>query len=192
MKKILVVASDKAEIKGFESDFLTLVSGVGPILAAAKTAGEIVKTGADVVISVGSCGSLGRIKKGEVVSFSTVVTPDQDLSSMHLAMGATIDWNRSTLKELRTGDRKSGLTLLSSGTFTSSYRDVFSSFSPDCVDMEAYGVGIAALSFGIPFYAVKLVSDIVGDHSSVGDISFSVREGRERLLSALLELKDSL
>lgn len=192
MKKILVVASDKAEIKGLEKYFLTLVSGVGPILASAKTAGEIVKSGAEVVISVGTCGSLGRIKRGEVVSFSTVVTPDQDLSSMHLSLGATIDWNRSTIKELRTGDRKSGLTLLSSGKFTSSYRDVFSHFSPDCVDMEAYGVGIAALSLGIPFYAVKLVSDIVGDHSTVGDISFSMREGRERLLEVLLELKDSL
>ena len=33
MKKILVVASDKAELKGLKGDFLTLVSGVGPILA---------------------------------------------------------------------------------------------------------------------------------------------------------------
>lgn len=192
MKKILVVASDKAELKGLNGDFLTLVSGVGPILASAMTAGAIVMTGAEVVVSIGSCGSLGRIKRGEVVSFSTVVTPDQDLSSMHLSLGSTIDWNRSTIKELRTADRKSGLTLLSSGTFTSSYRDVFSSFSPDCVDMEAYGVGIAALSQGIPFYAIKLVTDIVGDHSTVGDISFSMREGRARLFQVLQELGDSL
>ena len=192
MKRILVVASDKAEIKGLGNDFLTLVSGVGPIMAAARTLGEIIKTKADVVISVGTCGSLGRIKKGEVVSFSKVVTPDQDLSSMHLSLGATIDWNRSTIKELTTADRLSGLTLLSSGTFTSSYRDVFSSFSPDCVDMEAYGVGVAALSLGIPFYAIKLVSDIVGDHSTVGDISFSMREGRESLFEALRELRNSL
>lgn len=192
MKRILVVASDKAEIKGLGNDFLTLVSGVGPIMAAARTSGEIIKTKADVVISVGTCGSLGRIKKGEVVSFSKVVTPDQDLSSMHLSLGATIDWNRSTIKELTTADRLSGLTLLSSGTFTSSYRDVFSSFSPDCVDMEAYGVGVAALSLGIPFYAIKLVSDIVGDHSTVGDISFSMREGRESLFEALRELRNSL
>lgn len=192
MKRILVVASDKAEIKGLGNDFLTLVSGVGPIMAAARTSGEIIKTKADVVISVGTCGSLGRIKKGEVVSFSKVVTPDQDLSSMHLSLGATIDWNRSTIKELTTADRLSGLTLLSSGTFTSSYRDVFSSFSPDCVDMEAYGVGVAALSLGIPFYAIKLVSDIVGDHSTVGDISFSMREGRVSLFEALRELRNSL
>ena len=192
MKRILVVASDKAEIKGLGNDFLTLVSGVGPIMAAARTSGEIIKTKADVVISVGTCGSLGRIKKGEVVSFSKVVTPDQDLSSMHLSLGATIDWNRSTIKELTTADRLSGLTLLSSGTFTSSYRDVFSSFSPDCVDMEAYGVGVAALSLGIPFYAIKLVSDIVGDHSTVGDISFSMREGIESLFEALRELRNSL
>ena len=185
MKKILVVASDKAELKGLKGDFLTLVSGVGPILASAMTAGAIVMTGAEVVVSIGSCGSLGRIKRGEVVSFSNVVTPDQDLSSMHLSLG-------STIRELRTADRKSGLTLLSSGTFTSSYRDVFSSFSPDCVDMEAYGVGMAALSQGIPFYAIKLVTDIVGDHSTVGDISFSMREGRARLFQVLQELGDSL
>ena len=79
MKKILVVASDKAEIKGLGGDFLTLVSGVGPIFAAARASGEIARTGAEVVVSVGTCGSMGRIKRGEVVSFSTVVTPDQDL-----------------------------------------------------------------------------------------------------------------
>ena len=45
---------------------------------------------------------------------------------------------------------------------------------------------------GIPFYAIKLVTDIVGDHSTVGDISFSMREGRARLFQVLQELGDSL
>ena len=188
MKKILVVASDKAEIKGIGESFSTLVCGVGPIFASAFTSKAISEIKPDVVFSIGTCGSLGLVGKGEVVSFSTVVTSDQNLSAMHLSLGATIDNNRSTFKEIRTADRKSGLTLLSSGTFTSSYRDEFKSFSPHCVDMEAYGVGVAAHIYSLPFFALKLVSDIVGDHSNVGDISFSLREGRKRLLETLEEI----
>ena len=58
--------------------------------------------------------------------------------------------------------------------------------------MEAYGVGEAALSLGTPFYAIKLVSAIVGAHSTVGDTHYSMREGREHLLEALRALGDSL
>ena len=192
MKKILVVASDKAEIKGMDEYFSTLICGVGPIFASAVTSKAIGEVKPDVVFSIGSCGSLGLVKKGEVVSFSRVVTPDQDLSSMHLPLGATLAPDRSSVKEIETADRKSGLVLLSSGTFSSSVRDCFRYFSPHCVDMEAYGVGIAASIHSIPFYAVKLVTDIVGDHSSVGDISFSLREGRKRLLEALIEISRHL
>ena len=58
--------------------------------------------------------------------------------------------------------------------------------------MEAYGVGIAAKRAGLPFFAVKLVSDIIGDNSSLGDVSFSLREGRARLVEAVEALASSL
>ena len=192
MKKILLVASDKSELKGFGDHFIRVVSGVGPVMSAAVTASEIEKCGAEAVFSIGTCGSVGRIARGNAVSFGSVVCPDQDLSKMHLRRGTTIDWSRATVGEIYTSDRSSNLVLLTSGTFSSSVTEDFSFFKADCADMEAYGVGIAAKRAGVSFFAVKLVSDIIGDNSSLGDVSFSLREGRARLVEAVEALASSL
>ncbi|MGN1164161.1 MAG: hypothetical protein ACI4S4_05050, partial [Candidatus Ornithospirochaeta sp.] len=144
MKKILIVASDKSELRGFGDEYCRVVSGVGPIMSAAAAASEIEKSGAEAVFSVGTCGSTGRIGRGSVVSFGSVVCPDQNLSAMHLKKGTTIDWTRATLGEIYTSDRTSNLVLLTSGTFSSSITEDFVLLKADCADMEAYGVGIAA------------------------------------------------
>ena len=192
MKRVLLVASDKSELKGSDDSFFKCISGVGPIMAAAASSLAIKETGAEIVISVGSAGSTGRLKKGEVISFSSVFSLDQDLSSFHLPLGATLGRDRNTVGELRSRDFSSPFSLLTSASFAHTLTDRMTSFRCDAVDMEAYGVGIAASIHSIPFYAVKLVTDIVGDHSSVGDISFSLREGRKRLLEALIEISRHL
>lgn len=188
MKKILLVASDKNELKGFGDEFVRTVCGVGPILSAARASYEIGKNGADAVFSIGSCGSTGRLKKGEVISFSSVVTPDQNLKDLRLALGSTLSWNRSTVGEIRTSDRKSPYRLLSSGTFRRTLTEEVEFFHPDAVDMEAYGVAVAAECASIPFFAVKVISDIIGDNSTIGDVSYSVREARERLIEVVVQM----
>ncbi|MBQ0072390.1 MAG: hypothetical protein KBS81_11155 [Spirochaetales bacterium] len=192
MKRILVVASDKNELKGLPDSFDKAVVGVGPIMAAAGTMYAALQYEPEVIISIGSCGSLGRVKKGEVVSFSSVVCPDQNLTAMRLALGTTIDQRRSTVGALSTGDRTSPYVLSSSAAFTKEVTENLLALHADCTDMEAYGVGIAARMLEVPFYAVKLVTDIIGDSSSVGDISFSLREGRGRLVEKLISLQEVL
>lgn len=192
MKRILVVASDKNELKGFGDAFDTAVVGVGPIMAAAGAMYAAKETDPEVIISVGSCGSTGNLKKGEVVSFSSVVCPDQDLTVMHLAPGTTIDQRRSTVGALQTGDRKSPYILSSSGTFASEVTDMMKALHADASDMEAYGVGIVARQLGIPFFAIKLITDHIGDASTVGDISFNLRDGRARMVETVKLLAETL
>ena len=185
MSGVLLVASDRNELKGLDDKWQKCVCGVGPIMAALHTAVAIEKYRPDTVVSVGSAGSLGRFKKGDVVSFSTVVTPDQDLTSMHVALGSTIGPDRATTGELYTLERKNGYILYSSGKFSSEVLPSHTILRADAADMEAYGVGLAAKYLGVGFYAVKLITDIVGDRAKVGDVAFSYREGRERLGSFL-------
>ena len=181
MKKVLLVASDKSELKGSDDSYFKCISGVGPIMAAAASSLAIKETGAEIVISVGSAGSTGRLKKGEVVSFSSVFSLDQDLSSFHLPLGATLGRDRNTVGELRSRDFSSPFSLLTSASFAHTLTDRMTSFRCDAVDMEAYGVAIAASLHSIPFYCVKIISDIIGDNSRIGDVSYSVREARTRL-----------
>lgn len=183
--KVLLVASDRNELKGLEGPWDTCVSGVGPVLAATHTVINAVKYKPDVVVSVGSAGSLGRLKKGEVISFSSVVTPDQDLTAMHVRLGSTIGPDRATFAELYTLDKMSPYILCSSGKYASEVLNQYTLLKADASDMEAYGVGVAARALGIGFYAVKLITDIVGDKSKVGDVAFSYREGRARLSEVL-------
>lgn len=185
MKKVLVVASDSNELKGLDEGWERCVIGVGPVMAAVHTVMAVEKYKPDVVVSTGSAGSLGRFKKGDVVSFSSVVTPDQDLSAVHVALGSTLGPDRATVGELFSLDRTSGFVLYSSGRFSSEILPSHRSLKADAADMEAYGVALACRYTGVGFYAVKLITDIVGDKSSVGDVLFSYREGRERLSSLL-------
>ena len=102
---------------------------------------------------------------------------------MHLPLGVTIDKKRSTVGELETADRASRLILSTSGAFSSEITDAHKTLYADASDMEAYGVALAARESGIPFFAIKLITDYVGDKSTIGDISFNLREGRTKLSS---------
>lgn len=188
MRKVLLVSSDKNELKGFPVEMERCICGVGPIQSAAYTSMYASKNRPDVIFSIGSAGAVSGIEKGSVVSFSSVVTPDQNLESMHISLGKTIGADRATFSTIYTFDRKSPYTLLTSGTFNKEKRDYHALLHADAADMEAYGVGMAAKILGIRFYAVKLITDTLGDNSSVGDILFSYREGRERVIEKVLSL----
>lgn len=184
--RVLLAASDKAELKGFPDEYIKIVTGVGPILSASITMKEAIMNRADLIVSIGSAGAISeKLQIGEAYSFSSVVTSDQNLTRFHLALGSTLDKSRATIGELRTGDRSSGLVLATSGTFASTLND---SLKADAADMEAYGAAITAYNLSIPFYAIKLITDRVGDSSSIGKVAFNLREGRLKLI----ELVDSL
>lgn len=189
MRKVLLVASDKGELKGFGDGYIKVVSGVGPIMSAAASALWIEREKPDLVVSIGSAGAINpALEIGEAYSFSSVVTPDQDLSAFHVAKGSTLDERRTTIGEIRTLSLDSGLRLSSSASFTSDTSEFLEKMHVDATDMEAYGVAVACRKMEVEFASVKLITDIVGDKSGVGKVSFNLRRGRERLI----ELVDSI
>ncbi len=184
--KVLLVASDKAELKPFPDSYIKAVSGIGPVLSAAITASSIHEYKPDIVISVGSAGSAGRLKLGECVSFGRVISPDPDLTAFHLGRGSTILPTRATINGFVL-DRNSEYILSSSSAFATV---PFS--SSDASDMEAYGVAAAAYLQNIPCFAVKVITDIIGKRISMGDYGFNLRKLRDALLPEVERVISSL
>ena len=57
--RILVAASDKAELASFGDGYIKVVTGVGPVLAAAAVAAAAAVHHPDVIVSTGTAGSMG-------------------------------------------------------------------------------------------------------------------------------------
>ena len=167
--KVLVVASSKTELSYFSGSYSKAVSGVGPVLAAAVTASAINEVKPDVVFSVGSAGSMGKLGIGECLSFGSVIMPDMDLTAYGLERGVT----------LLPAGKKMGRIMLDSNS--DSILSTSSSFAAepmpgaDAADMEAYGVAVAASLSSIPCYAVKVITDIVGKHVSLKEYGTTLR-----------------
>ncbi len=187
--RVMLAASDRGELSGFDDGFIKVVSGVGPILASASTMKAAIENKPDVIISVGSAGAISKeLEIGKAYSFNAIVTLDQDLSAFHLALGSTLDSKRTTLGLLSTRDNGSSLILATSGRFASEVTEQHKMLKADAADMEAYGVCMAASLLTIPFFAVKLITDYVGDKSTIGKVSFNLREGRAALSAAVASL----
>ena len=187
--KVMLAASDRGELSGFDDGFVKVVTGVGPILASASAMKAAIENKPDIIISIGSAGAIaGGLEIGKAYSFGKIVTPDQDLTSFHLALGSTLDPKRATLGMLSTMDRGSSLILATSGRFASEITAQHKSLKADAADMEACGVCMAASMLAIPFFAVKLITDYVGDKSTIGKVSFNLREGRAALSSAVASI----
>ncbi len=185
--KILLVASDKGELKGFDDSYLKAVTGVGPIMAAAVTSKMIYETDPDLVISVGSAGSVKGLEVGKAYSFSKIVSKDQDLRHFRVSLGKTLDGNRSTVGELESADGKTNLVLATSAAFSSSLSDELVQLNADAADMEAYGVALSSVLYNKPFMAIKLITDIIGDNKGIGEIQFRVRDGRANLIKEVAQ-----
>lgn len=184
--KVLVIASDKEETKVLDSSYIKAVSGVGPIMAAISTAIAIKEHDPDIVISLGSAGAISPdLSIGEAYSFSSVVTPDQNLTAFHIALGDTLDFNRKPIGRIMTADIDSSLTLGSSGTFNKEIRPWHKRLQVDAADMEAYGVALASRRMDKRFYAIKLITDVLGDGSNIGNVLFNLRSGRDRMIALL-------
>lgn len=183
--RVLIAASDRAEVKGY--DGLIVVTGVGAIQAAAAVSKAIAELKPDAVVSIGSAGSYGKLELGVSYSFGSVVSGDQDLTSYRLPLGATLGPGRETIAAI-TLDRTSPYVLVSSCRFA----DGPSVIAADAADMEAYGVAMAARAYGIPCYAVKVITDIVGERVSIPDYSKRLRDWRAGLHLKVEELIQGL
>ena len=161
--RILIAASDKAELSAFPDSYGRVITGVGPVLAAANTSLAISSFRPDVVISVGTAGSAGSLAVGDIVSFGSVVFPDADLTAYGLKRGTTLLPDHRKLSSISL-DPSSHYVLSSSSAFASA-----SAAGVDAFDMEGYGVAVAALCGSVPCLAVKAITDTAGVRTEMKD-----------------------
>lgn len=177
--KVLIVASDKAELKAFEGKdcYIPVACGIGIAQAAVYTALAIKEHDPDAVVSVGSAGGISeKAVIGSVISFDRVIDTDQDMTLFRLPLGSVLAPDRSTIGEMRfaLGDDN---TLCCSSKFASGKPSV----EADAADMESYGVALASTVLKKRCLCFKLITDRVGEHTKLADYRRMVREGREEL-----------
>ena len=185
--KVLIAASDRSELKAFGDKWDKVVTGVGPIISAAAVSKAVAEYGSDIVISVGSAGSCGSLEIGDVVSFGSVVSGDQDLTLYHLPPGATLGARRETIGSISL-DPSSSLVLISSAAFAAE-RPVLRA---DAADMEAYGTALASTLYNIPCRAVKAITDMIGEKITIADYSAMLRKIRSLIPEKVEELLSGL
>ena len=139
-----------------------LMTGVGPIEAAAATAAALATRPnlPDAVVSLGSAGSR-RLPLGEVFQVARVTWRDIDARPLGFARGVTPFADFPPAADLPTPLEWPCATLSTGSDVV--VGSAYDRIDADLVDMECYAVHRAAARFGVPVIGLRGVSDGVGD-----------------------------
>lgn len=162
--KILITYALEAErgdwqIPGHELFFCK--TGVGKVSAALHTCESILRLQPDLVLSVGSAGTL-HLQQGAIVACNHFV--DRDLEKVaYLGVPFELDFS-SELDFFDFGTEVSGC--VSTGdTFQTDQEESATGMHADVFDMEAFGAAQACKQLNTPFLAIKYVTDVIGQNS---------------------------
>jgi adenosylhomocysteine nucleosidase len=181
--KILITYALEAErgnwqISGHELFFCK--TGVGKVAAALHTYQQALGLKPDLVLAVGTAGTLHH-RVGDIVVADKFV--DRDLENIaHLGVPFQLDFTAElaafTFKQAVDG------TVSTGDTFQENADDSSAGKWADVFDMEAYGGAQACKMLGIPFVAVKYITDVIGQNS--------IKHWEDKLEDARLALEDFL
>ena len=159
---LFVMATDHEYGPALRARIRPLVTGVGPIEAAAGTAAALATLAAvgdlpDAVVSLGSAG-WRRLPLGETYQVAGVGWRDMDASPLGFARGVTPFADFAPVMRLATPLAGVPTATLSTGA------DVvmgaaYDSIAADLVDMETYAVWRACARFDVPLIGWRGVSD---------------------------------
>jgi len=183
--KILVLASDRAELSSYPDDIIKCMTGVGPVEAGVMASKAISEADPDIVFGIGSCGAVrGLHELGEVVHIKCVFFQDMDLSLYHLPVGATLRYDRSTQREICLEEH--GGVLATSGTFASSVTPFAKDVGASLFDMEGYAIASAAKAYGKKCFLIKGISDYVGEKVALKDYRAFLKELSSKIRKEVL------
>lgn len=162
MLKILVtyaVQGEFAEIKWPDVEVYYVRTGIGKARAAFRTADAIEQVHPDVVINMGTAGTVSH-RVGDVFVCRHFI--DRDMQKL-ASLGVEYKLDSSALLEAR------GFCKHWTETATCNTGDSFltelTHIEGDVVDMEAYAEALVCDAKQIPFISVKYVSDVIGQNS---------------------------
>ena len=177
--RLLIVAADRMEFAAMRQnppEWMLAAGGVGVKCAAAAAEKGIAEFRPDAVVSTGFCGALApELAVGDIVVATEVLGGDQHYPAAPLAsarphhQGAV----RTSFRVAQTVDERR--TLRATGAIA--------------VDMEASAVAASACAHSLPFYCVKVVTDLAGE-TMANDFNLALREDGH--FDTIILLKHSL
>lgn len=192
MKKVILAFALQDEVvpasfPGWE--IVTVVTGISKPYAAARLARAIAEHNPDLVINVGTSGAgplaQPRLHVGDILVCDHFVDRDlarQQFDSVSAEVSAASEFTQGFASHIATCG---GVV---NETFTANTGDDFvtehTAYVGQVVDMEAFADAVVCQTFGVPFFAVKYVTDIIGENS--------MQIWEERLAAARVALTDYL
>lgn len=184
MKILLVYAipEEKIEINIPNAEVIYVETGMGKVNAAMKTMRAICEYHPDMVINYGSAGTLNH-NIGDIIVCNRFIDRDLQKVTLNGVVSEIVfgtDAARHVLTEQRLTERAKVLwgTCNTGDSFITSGADI----EGDVIDMESYAMADVCREMGIPFIAVKYVTDVVGQNS--------VESWQEKLADARKGLTD--
>ncbi|HEY7747882.1 MAG TPA: 5'-methylthioadenosine/S-adenosylhomocysteine nucleosidase [Aestuariivirgaceae bacterium] len=195
-QRVLFVMAATAEY-GVElkQRFTPLITGVGPVEAAAVTAASLSSLAAqeklpDLVVSLGSAGSR-TLEQGEIYQVSHVSYRDMDASALGFPKGETpfLDLPATVALPLQIPSIKSARLATGASIVNGAAYDLIES---DMVDMETFAVLRAAMQFSVPLVGLRGISDGRQELRRYSDWSEYLQIIDERLAAAVDKLSTAI
>ncbi len=179
---VYAIPEEKIEINIPNAEVIYVETGMGKVNAAMKTMRAICEYHPDMVINYGSAGTLNH-NIGDIIVCNRFIDRDLRKVTLNGVVSEIVfgtDAARHVLTEQRLTERAKVLwgTCNTGDSFITSGADI----EGDVIDMESYAMADVCREMGIPFIAVKYVTDVVGQNS--------VESWQEKLADARKGLTD--
>ena len=163
MKILLVYAipEEKIEINIPNAEVIYVETGMGKVNASMRLMRAICEYHPDMVINAGSAGTLNH-KVGDIIVCNRFI--DRDLRKVTIdGVVSEIEYDcRDVARRVLTNRDIVWGTCNTGDSFITEGNDI----EGDVIDMESYAEADVCREMGIPFFAVKYVTDVVGQNSS--------------------------
>ncbi len=167
MKILLVYAipEEKIEVNIPNAEVIYVETGIGKVNAAMHTMRAICEYHPDVVINLGSAGTLNH-KVGDIIVCNRFV--DRDLRNVTLdGVISEIEFDRDAINRIFLSEHlMDHAKLIGTCNTGDSFITQGTDIEGDVIDMESYAVADVCRNMEIPFIAVKYVTDVVGQNSA--------------------------
>lgn len=167
MKILLVYAipEEKIEVNIPNAEVIYVETGIGKVNAAMKTMHAICEYHPDMVINMGSAGTLNH-KVGDIIVCNRFI--DRDLRNVHLdGVISEMEFDVEVIKKaIPSWQLMEHAKLIGSCNTGDSFLTEGTDVEGDLIDMEAFAVADVCREMKIPFISVKYVTDVVGQNSS--------------------------
>ena len=187
----------KGKLNG--KDLVVCRCGIGKVFSSTATVLMIEKYGVECVINIGVAGGVKPLKQGDVVVAEKTVQYDYDavadglelgqihgFSSPYLECDKTLVDKLSNALEKTGGEYKRGVIASGDCFVSSSEKSNFiaSTFGALAIDMESAAVNQVCLFQGVPFCAMRAISDNADDEAVKSFYEF-VTEASEKAIETI-------